>query len=68
MKLLYDDIPQVMLIQHNDTHTSTNIFWAQQSQVRDLPGMLWLKKLYVDQNKEWSATGTEQEENHGISV
>lgn len=30
--------------------------------------MLWLKKLSVNQNTKWSATGTEQEENHGVPI
>lgn len=41
-----------MLIQHNDTNKSTNIFQDQQSQVKDLMGVLWLKKLFVNKKKE----------------
>lgn len=38
--LLYDYIPQVMLIQHDDPNKSTNIFQNQQSRAEDLTGVL----------------------------
>lgn len=64
--MLYDSNPQVMLIQHNDTNKSTNIFQDQQSQVKDLMGVLWLKKLFVNKKRNWSATITEQENSWNV--
>ena len=55
-----------MRIQHNDTNKSTNIFQDQQSQVKDLMGVLQLKKLFVSKNRNWSATVTEQENHQNV--
>lgn len=59
IKLLYDYILQVMLIQHDDPNKSANIFQNQQRWVEDLIGVLWQKKLFGSKNRNWSATGTE---------
>lgn len=68
IKLLYDYVPQVVLIQHNDANKSTNIFRDQQSQVEDLMEVLWLKKLFVNKNRNGSATSIEQERTAGVSI
>lgn len=68
IKLLYDFAPQVMLIQHNDANKSTNIFRDQQNQVEDLMEALWLKKLFVNKNRNCSATSIEQERTAGVSI
>ena len=64
IKLLYDYTLQVMLIQHDDPNKSASIFQNQQRRVEDLTGVLWQKKLFGNKNRNWSATGTEQEENY----
>lgn len=39
-------------------------FQTQQSWIEALTGVLWLKKLIVSKNRNWSAMYTEKEENH----
>lgn len=43
-------------------------FQTQQSWGEDLTGVLWLKKLLVNKNRNWSAMDTEQEENIGECI